>query len=116
MAPKSLAAVSRKNRDTSYFCLRLKLSILFFNKNRRCPYFSNILQQFRRAFQVRQGIVDRLALQAVDDIVPAPGGEDRLPGAFAFGAVGRGLLQVRHQLGRVSLSISIVFLLSELKL
>jgi hypothetical protein len=47
-----------------------------------------------------KGIIDRFAVQAVDDVVPAPGGEDGFPGSFALGASFGGQLEVRNQFGK----------------
>src|SRR5208337_2117854 len=58
-----------------------------------------LFQNFQGGFQGRQELVNRLALQAVDDIVPAPGGEDGFPAPGAPGTIFRGQLQVYNQLG-----------------
>ncbi len=59
----------------------------------------SLFQKFQGGFQGRQEVINRLALQAVDDIVPAPGGEDGFPAPGAPGTIFRGQLQVHNQFG-----------------
>jgi hypothetical protein len=44
--------------------------------------------------------MDIVAFQARHDIIPAPGGENRLPGALALGALRRRLSDFLHEPGQ----------------
>ena len=71
-----------------------------FRTTRPRPNPLTLPEDFQRGFQGLQEFINRLALEAVDDIFPAPGGKGMLPGPGALGALVRRQAEFRGQFGQ----------------